>query len=279
MAMLEIPEAYVLAQQLEATVVGKAVQGVIANASPHKFAWFHGDPALYAPQLTGLAVEGAQPRGGQVELRLGAMRLVLCEGINARYLAPGEAPPKTHQLLLSFADGSALSCTVQMYGGMYAFAQGTLDNPYYLLSCQKPSPLTEGFSEAYFEGLRRDADAKLSLKAFLATEQRVPGLGNGVLQDLLFEARLHPKRKLGTLSDSAYAGLYHTVVDTLWAMARAGGRDVETDLFGRAGGYATRCSRLTVGQPCAVCGTAIAKESYMGGAIYFCPTCQPAPAK
>jgi hypothetical protein len=31
---------------------------------------------------------------------------------------------------------------------------------------------------------------KLSLKALLATEQRIPGLGNGVLQDILFKARM-----------------------------------------------------------------------------------------
>lgn|GEM_PF-2077218 len=30
-------------------------------------------------------------------------------------------------------------------------------------------------------------------KAFLATEQRIPGLGNGVLQDILWTARIHPK--------------------------------------------------------------------------------------
>ena len=34
----------------------------------------------------------------------------------------------------------------------------------------------------------------LSAKAFLATEQHFPGIGNGVLQDILFAAQIHPKR-------------------------------------------------------------------------------------
>jgi formamidopyrimidine-DNA glycosylase len=49
--------------------------------------------------------------------------------------------------------------------------------------------------------LSPDAVQKLSLKAALATEQRIPGLGNGSLQDILWQAHLHPKRKTNTLSD------------------------------------------------------------------------------
>jgi formamidopyrimidine-DNA glycosylase len=41
----------------------------------------------------------------------------------------------------------------------------------------------------------------LSAKAFLATEQRIPGLGNGVLQDILFTAGIHPKRKMAAISE------------------------------------------------------------------------------
>lgn len=39
------------------------------------------------------------------------------------------------------------------------------------------------------------------MKAFLAAEQRFPGIGNGVLQDILLESGIHPKRKISTLRD------------------------------------------------------------------------------
>ena len=61
------------------------------------------------------------------------------------------------------------------------------------------SPLGDGFDAAYFDRLVAGAKPNLSAKAFLATEQRIPGLGNGVLQDILFNARIHPKRKMATL--------------------------------------------------------------------------------
>lgn len=43
--MLEIPEAKVIAGQLSDSIVGKTIIKVEANTSPHKFAFFSGDPA------------------------------------------------------------------------------------------------------------------------------------------------------------------------------------------------------------------------------------------
>lgn len=42
----------------------------------------------------------------------------------------------------------------------------------------------------------------------------------------------------------------------------------------KASGYKTKLSKNTVDKPCPVCGNIIKKEAYMGGSIYFCPTCQ-----
>jgi len=45
--MIEIPEAEALARQLTETVGGKMITGIVAGLSPHKFAWYHGDPKDY----------------------------------------------------------------------------------------------------------------------------------------------------------------------------------------------------------------------------------------
>jgi formamidopyrimidine-DNA glycosylase len=209
-----------------------------------------------------------------VEIQAGESALLFTDGINLRHHAnPAEQPAK-HQLLVEFSDASALSATVSMYGGLWCFRQGTNDNPYYRVACEKPSPLGDSFTREYFSGLFRPEIEKLSLKAFLATEQRIPGLGNGVLQDILYRARLHPKRRVGTLKMDDRDTLYDAILTTLREMAQLGGRDTERDLFGRPGGYRTRVSRNTVGQPCPECGSLIVKQAYLGGSIYFCPGCQ-----
>ena len=56
-------------------------------------------------------------------------------------------------------------------------------------------------SIGYFKELLASVKSAMSAKAFLAAEQRIPGLGNGCLQDILFQAGIHPQRKVLTLSD------------------------------------------------------------------------------
>jgi formamidopyrimidine-DNA glycosylase len=99
-------------------------------------------------------------------------------------------------------------------------------------------------------------------------------LGNGVLQDILFNARLHPAKKISTLSEAQVKTLLDAIRGTLAEMADRGGRDTEKDLFGDPGGYKTLLCKHTVNTPCTVCGTIIRKKAYMGGSIYYCEQCQ-----
>ncbi|MGI6358680.1 MAG: DNA-formamidopyrimidine glycosylase family protein [Bacillota bacterium] len=272
--MIELPEANVLARQITELLAGREVVAATANSSPHKFAWYHGDPAEYHQRLAGKSVGAAHAHGGLVEVELGKTRLLLGEGVSLRYIAPGNKRPAKHQLLVEFDDGSALSATAQMYGGLWCFLEGEFDNPYYQIAKAKPSPLLEEFNQTYFQSLLDEATWRKSAKAFLATEQRIPGLGNGVLQDILFNARIHPRRRMESLSDGELTALFSSVKDTLRQMTDLGGRDTEKDLRGNQGGYPTRISRNTLRYPCPVCGSPLKKEAYLGGSIYFCTGCQ-----
>ena len=51
--MIEIPETYVLAGQIKETLVGKTIQSAVANAHPHSFAWYSGDPVTYGATYSG----------------------------------------------------------------------------------------------------------------------------------------------------------------------------------------------------------------------------------
>lgn len=273
--MLEIPEATVISNQINNTVKSELIHSVEVGHSPHKFVWFHGDGSDYASLMTGKKVEIATSRGGMVEILLDGATLVFGDGINLRFHANGESRPEKHQLLLEFEDGTALSASAAMYGGILCTPTGANDNPYYLIAIKKPSPLSELFSLDYFLRLFNPESEKMSLKAFLATEQRIPGLGNGVLQDILYNAGMHPKTKVSSLGDKERGILFEVVQSTLHEMTRLGGRDTERDLFGNPGGYSTKLSKNTAGKECPRCGQIIRKEAYMGGSIYFCPGCQP----
>jgi formamidopyrimidine-DNA glycosylase len=273
--MMELPESDSMARQLNRIVSGKCIAGVTVAHTPHKLAWYYGRKDEYSKLLIGRTVGRAQALGAFVEIAAGRATILLGEGVNIRFHRPGAPRPDKHQLLFDFKDGSALSVSVQMYGGMGCFRTGEFDNVYYKAAKEKPSPLSAGFNRAWFDRLIDDPKVtNLSLKALLATEQRIPGLGNGVLQDVLFQARMHPRKKVATLSTTDIKALFDSVKSTLKSMAAAGGRDTESDIHGQPGGYKTRLCKNTVNKPCAVCGKTIKKEAYLGGSIYYCPGCQ-----
>ncbi len=95
-----------------------------------------------------------------------------------------------------------------------------------------------------------------------------------MLQDILFEARIHPKRKVETLKEEEWNGLYQAVISVLREMTEQGGRDTEKDLFGNPGRYVTKMSKNACAAGCPVCGGAVTKEAYLGGSVYYCSTCQ-----
>lgn len=271
--MIELPEAVVIARQINETLAGKRISRTVANASPHKFAWYTGDPKKYPELLTGRTIRDASAYGNHVEICTEDKVLVISTPI--RYHPEEETPPKKHQLYIEFDDHSAVSCTVQMWGAMLCLPKdGTGGLTDYQIAKQKPSPLSKSFDRAYFKSLFDPTSGSLSAKEFLATKQRIPGLGNGVLQDILWTAHLHPRRKMGHLTNQEIREMYDALKRVLAAMAKQGGRDTERDLFGQPGGYRTVLSKNTVSTPCPVCGTSIRKEAYLGGAIYYCPGCQ-----
>jgi len=273
--MLEIPESYNIAKQLNETISGKRISNVEANYSPHKFAWFFGDPENYNNLLSEKTITKIQNQSGIIEMHIHDERIVFSDGVNIRYLKNGEKLPKKHQLRIEFDDSSLLVCSIQMYGGLYAFKDGEFNNEYYLLAKTKPTPLSDEFTFDYFTGLTNSKNVKLSAKAFLATEQRIPGFGNGVLQDILFNCNINPRTKMNTLNDKEIECMYKSIKNTLFEMAEKGGRDTEKDIFGAEGGYKTILSKKTYKKPCTVCGSDIIKKPYLGGSVYYCPICQP----
>ena len=272
--MLELPEACVIARQLSESVQGKKIKKVIAGYTPHGFAFFNGDPKNYSPLLEGKEISSIISLAGFVEISCNEIKLLLGDGVNVRYYTKKEELPTKHQLLVELEDQTYLVCTIQMYGGMWTFQEGNYDNPYYLVAKEKPSPLSDAFNENYFYSMLDNLKGNTSIKAALATNQNIPGLGNGVLQDILFRAGIHPKAKLEAMDKMKRNILFNSIKETLSEMTKQGGRDTEKDLYGNKGGYQTILSKNTLNNPCPNCGGSITRQAYLGGNIYYCPTCQ-----
>ncbi|NDV77732.1 zinc finger domain-containing protein [Dysgonomonas sp. 511] len=273
--MLEIPESATIARQAESILAGKRIAKVVQATSPHKFTWYNGDPLLYPDTLVGREIDSIHGHGAFIDIHCDAgITLSISDGTNLKYYPAFEKHPAKHQMLIEFDDKSFVAFTVSMYGSIYAY-KGELDNKYHKGSLNSISPLNDEFDTNYFDSIFRNAGRDMSIKALLATEQRIPGLGNGVLQDILFLSGLHPKRKISTIGDLQKGDLFHCLKVTLHNMTDRGGRNTEKDFYGNFGGYKCLLSKNTYKEPCPNCGNEIVKEAYLGGTVYYCPNCQP----
>lgn len=144
----------------------------------------------------------------------------------------------------------------------------------YTISKQIHRTLTGKFTWDYFRSLYPADGKKRSAKEFLATRQCIPGLGNGVLQDILWDAGIDPRFDMREASEEDFRRLYTSIRTVLKEMCEQGGRDTEKDFFGNKGGYITQLSRNSLYEPCIKCGHEIHKANYMGGTVYFCEHCQ-----
>ncbi|MEL5895536.1 zinc finger domain-containing protein [Bacteroides sp. GD17] len=273
--MLELPEVLTLSKQANDALSGKTITQVFNATKPHKFTFYNGDPLEYGKLLVGKKILSSQGYGMFVDFYLSdGVTMNIGDGVIARYYNPGEKIPANYQLLLTFDDESFLVFTVAMYGFINVYPDSLIDNKYYKLSKESLSPLSDEYTEKEFDKLFAEAKKTLTAKALLATEQRIPGVGNGVTQDILFNARINPKQKVLSLSDARKEALFCSLKDTLGNMVLEGGRDTQTDLYGNDGGYKTILSAKTWKNPCPRCGGTIVKEAYLGGSVYYCSECQ-----
>ena len=272
--MLEIPESKVVSRQANGILSGRRIEKVLNATGTHKFAWYSDDPASYHQLLAGRKILSVRGHGMFVDICCDSdIFITVCDGTNLRYYPPLDVCPPKYQLAVELDRGDRIAFTVAMYGGIWAYS-GEFDNKYHRGSLAAISPLEDAFDEQSFENIFRSVKKDLSMKALLATEQRIPGLGNGVLQDILFNGGIHPKRKKSVVNDFEKDDLFQSLKATLRRMTDNGGRDTERDFTGQIGGYKTILSKNTVNSPCPKCGGRIAKETYLGGAVYYCPVCQ-----
>lgn len=196
-------------------------------------------------------------------------------GGKALYHPPGSNPPTKYHLLVAFEDGSSFSVTTQMWGALELYERGQEAQRQYVKG-MRLTPIDPGFNLVYFNGLIDSllTGEKRSVKALLTQDQLIPGLGNAIAQDIMFNARLHPRHPLSKLDPDERRALYEAIGTTLQEAIQKGGRYDEVDLFNQPGGYVRLMDKNALQRPCPGCGGPVEKIAYLGGSCYVCPQCQ-----
>ena len=274
--MIELPEATIIAAQMNTGLKGKHILDGNRGNSPHKFAFVNRPPEDYAAIFPGKSIGESRANGSLIltDIEPGYTLMLGGGGERIIYHPDTTSLPAKYQLYLHFSDETYLTVTVQGWGSTYLLDPAELASHPFI--SKNLSPLSHSFSPGYFEGLfaMLSPEDPRSVKFFMISKPGVLGVGNGCLQDILWQARLHPRRRAVSLSVDERKQLYHATRETLRAMLERGGRDGDYNLYNHPGGYRRLMSNQTAGQPCPRCGAPVEKASYLGGAVYFCPQCQ-----
>lgn len=273
--MIEYPESSTISRQLGEELSGRIIENCIRGNSPHKFAWYGLGKDEYEASIAGLKIIGTSHKHSYILVNLSNDRvLVLGEGGETIRLHKDKSTiPAKHQLLLSFDDGRFLTVAVSGWGMASLF---TLDevakHPY--LTKAKADPLDKEFTSSAFKSIIEAEAKNPSLKYFLISEPGISGIGNGMCQEILFDAKLHPKTKIKYLTTHETCNLHKAITGVVSSACQLGGRDTETDIFGNAGLFITKMTSKTVGLPCPNCQSTVERVTWLGGNCYFCPKCQ-----
>ena len=105
------------------------------------------------------------------------------------------------------------------------------------------------------------------LKPALMDQQCIAGIGNIYLDEILFQAGLHPGLKMEQLDEKSLRRLHRTMRRVLRVAIR---HQARVDELPRA----YLLPHREAGGSCPRCGGTIRKQTISGRSSYFCPTCQ-----
>ena len=280
--MLEYPEIKTIARQMENILPGKKIDLVSFPGMVKKFVFSEQDQPAFRECLTGKTIGHIESTGNHLFIftEEGSVLNIGDTGGKLLFTEANQPLPRKFDLRVTFTDGSTLTHSVQMWGFLSAYAKEEEARAHQqkILDEARDPFANEVTRKNFLAWLNEWEEApKVNAKKFIISRKYITGLGNGYTQDILWHAKLHPRRKMDTLSDEEAKRLLDSIQHVVMEAVNNNGRSTERDFFNQPGQFEVAMGRNTVGTPCVDCGTEIIKFAFEGGACYICPECQPDP--
>jgi formamidopyrimidine-DNA glycosylase len=277
---IELPEAKILAEQMNRELRGKLVKTYHLQDYERlqKTGFINKDIKTF-DQLANREVESVISRGNAIRVKLNnGVNLILSPeyGGEIFYHKSKKTIQEKFHLRVDFSDNTALTVRLTSMGGIYVLKDSDLIHSYIFKRDFNPEILSPTDEEFTFERFSRlSANNRRALKSVLVGKDAVVvGLSNSAFQDIIYRAKLHPKRKASELNINERQALYEAIRLVLRERMRLNGKNQFLDLYGNQGGYTPAMGPNMNHQNCPICRTPIQKLSVGGGQVFFCPKCQ-----
>jgi len=170
-----------------------------------------------------------------------------------------------------FQKKQALVFTDPRQFGRVLFAQGKAAPPWW--QHLPPEILSRQFTAAHLSA-RIGRHRSLPLKAALLQQETFPGIGNWMADEILWQARLHPRTKAGSLDERQQRELWRvTRFVTRRAIQTVAKKSGRRDFGDPPRGWLFHV-RWRRGGACPRDGTPLRHETIGGRTTAWCPACQ-----
>jgi len=270
---MEFPELTILSRQMTKEILGKQISKVeVANPKclniPLK---------QFLKTVVGKTIKSVESRGKWLFIKLDSDHVLLFNpgmGADVIYFKPRDKLPEKYQIKFILDDKTGFTIRVWWFCYLHLMQANKLDE-HRLTAKLGITPLDKKFTLNYFKQLLDKKGG--NIKTFLLDQKNIAGIGNVYIQDILFNAKLHPKRKISSLTKIEIEVLYKSIKSVLTESIELGGLAYEKDFYGNKGRYGTEQFKIAykLGSPCPTCQTTIQKIKTGSTSSFICPKCQP----
>jgi len=270
---MEFPELTILSRQMTKEILRKQIIEVeVANPKclnmPLK---------QFQKAVVGKTIKSVEGRGKWLFIKLDSDHVLIFNpgmGADIIYFKPRDKLPEKYQIKFTLDDKTGFTIRVWWFCYLHLMHANKLGE-HKLTAKLGITPLDKKFTLDYFEQL---LDKKRgNIKTFLLDQRNIAGIGNVYIQDILFNAKLHPKRLISSLINTEIEALYKSIKSVLNESITLGGLAYEKDFYGKKGRYGAEQFKIAYkpGKPCPICQTTIQKIKTGSTSSFICPKCQP----
>jgi formamidopyrimidine-DNA glycosylase len=275
--MPELPEVETVRRCIEPVLSGAVIERI--DIRRDRMARRQPNPDDIVNRLEGGRITGLGRRGKLLMLDVGGGDFVwvLHLGMSGRLaFADGSTPPPHTNVVVTHDNGPDLwFIDPRTFGFTAVYTHEEFrESP---LAAIGPDALWELPSVATF--LTAFDGRTAPIKSVLLGQRVVAGLGNIYVDEILFSARVHPRRPCGDLSPDEVTAIRSCVRPVLEAGIAAGGTSLNDLAYllpdGRAGEFLMQLRAYgRAGEPCHRCGTVLEHTTVAQRSTTFCPACQ-----
>lgn len=277
---IELPEAKILAEQMNKALRGKRIKSCdLQNYERLQRIGMMDEDLSTFERIINQRVISVISRGNVICLKMSdEMNLILAPEYGGKifYFSRDNPVSSKYHLKVAFDDDTILIVRLTSMGLIHAAKDNELEKLYVYqrdFNEDVASPLDPEFTFERFSQLLSQKNTMLK-HVLVGKNAIIVGLSNSAFQDILYRARLHPKRKGVKLSIVEKQKLYEALRFVLRERVNKNGKNLFYDLYGNQGGYTPAMGPHKKQETCQTCGTQITRLSMGGGSVYLCSQCQ-----